>query len=180
VTEDDEEPSAGAGVETSAACAALLASLASADATLRVEIATALGKLGDKAAMAPLERHMVDQDIRVRRAVATALVQLGHPKGETLLEIAERRPAKVVLTMAKGSPSPKPKRSGGGMEIDGDTAKKLGIAVVAIAIAGGGIWYLINGGSSGGRSRPKKKAKSAATKKVSAISTPVPFIARQV
>ncbi len=128
--------------------------------------------------MGPLERHMADQDIRVRRAVATALVQLGHPKGETLLEIADRRPAKVVLTMAKGSPSPKPKRTGGGMEIDGDTAKKLGIAVVAIAIAGGGIWYFMNGGGSSG-SRKKPKAKAKATKKVSAISTPVPFFARQ-
>src|SRR5436190_20443077 len=87
-----EEPSSDASVETTAACSALLASLATADTNLRIEIAAALGKLGDKAALAPLERHLVDKEVRVRRAVAAALVQLGHPKGESLLEIAERKP----------------------------------------------------------------------------------------
>src|SRR5262249_37241664 len=49
---EDEEPPAA--VETSPACAALLHSLASADANLRCEIAAALGKLGDQAALEPL------------------------------------------------------------------------------------------------------------------------------
>jgi hypothetical protein len=178
----EEESHPEGGVETSAACAALLASLAGADATLRVEIATALGKLGDRAAMGPLERHLVDQDIRVRRAVAAALVQLGHPKGETLLDIAERKPAAAVLTAAKGSPAPKPKRTSGGMEIDGAAVKKLGIAVAAIAVVGGGIWYFMfgSGGSSGSsRGRKKPKAKSSATKKVSAVSSPFSFVSRE-
>jgi hypothetical protein len=156
-----------------------LASLATADATLRVEIATALGKLGDKAARGPLERHMVDQDVRVRRAVAAALVQLGHPKGETLLDIAERRPAAAVISANKPSPASKPKRTGGGMQIDGAAAKKIGIAVVAIAIAGGGIWYAMSGGGgSSGSSRRTKKPKAKTGKKAAAVSTPVPFVAK--
>src|SRR5262249_57330451 len=78
-------------VETTAACTALLASLSTADTALRCEIAAALGKLGDKAALGPLDRFMADPDIRVRRAVAAALLQLGPPKGETLLAIAQRK-----------------------------------------------------------------------------------------
>jgi HEAT repeats len=148
-------------VETSAACTALLASFATADATLRVEIAGALGKLGDKAAMAPLERHLTDQDIRVRRAVAEALVQLGHPKGKSLLEIAERKPAAAVLTAAK---APKPKRTGGGMNIDGAVLKKIGLVVVAVGVIAGGVWFFMNQkpGSAAGGSRSKKRKKKAA------------------
>jgi hypothetical protein len=164
-------------VETSAACAALLASLAAADATLRVEIATALGKLGDKAAMSPLERHMVDPDIRVRKAVAAALVQLGHPKGETLLDIAERKPA--VAAMAAAKSSPKPKKTGGGMQIDSGTLKKVGIAVVAIALVGGGIMYAMSPGGGSGRARKKPKAKSSSSKKAAAVITPYSFASHQ-
>src|SRR5262249_45032909 len=132
-------------VETTAACTALLASLAKADVILRCEIATALGKLGDKQAMGPLERHMGDQDVRVRRAVAAALVQLGHPKGQTLLDIAERKPAKEVLAT---KPAPKPRISGGS-SIDGRTVKIALGAILAVGLAVGA-WQLWPKSNSGG------------------------------
>jgi hypothetical protein len=154
-------------VETSAACTALLASLAKADAILRCEIAIALGKLGDREAMGPLERHLGDQDIRVRRAVAGALVQLGHPKGESLLTIAERTPAASMLMMAKPIPRSKPRISTG-ESIDGGTLAKFGGAILAVALVGGGIWYWMNLPSSAKSKRSAKAAKSAAAKKVAA------------
>jgi hypothetical protein len=166
-TRDEEtEPGSAKTVETSAACTALLASLATADAQLRCGIATALGKLGDMMAMIPLERHLSDQDIRVRRAVAAALVQLGHPKGKALLDIAERKPAAAVLTehRATATATPKPRRSSGGSSIDAGTLKVLGAAVVAIAVVGGGIWYWMNSTPAPGA----KRAKSAAAKKAAA------------
>ncbi len=150
-------------VETSAACTALLASLATADVPLRCEIANALGRLGDKQAMGPLERHMVDQDIRVRRAVAAALVQLGHPKGQALLDIAERKPAKEVLAAAKAAPSKPRVSSGGGL--DGGTVKLVAIAALAVAVVGGGVWYWRGSSSTPSKS---KKSKSAATKRATA------------
>jgi|GEM_PF-5532707 len=167
--EASSEASASATVETSAACTALLASLATADAQLRCGIATALGKLGDKAAMVPLERHLSDQDVRVRRAVAGALVQLGHPKGQTLLDIAERKPAAAVIQEHRSAYTPpKPRSSsggGGGASIDSGTLVKVGGAILAIAVAAGGIWYFMNPStpSYGG-----KKGKSAAAKKAAA------------
>lgn len=164
---EEEEPESTATVETSAACTALLASLARADATLRCEIATALGKLGDKEAVAPLERHLGDQDIRVRRAVAEALVQLGHPKGKTLLDIAERTPAASVLMMAKPIPKSKPPMFSGGAGIDTGTLKVIAGAILGIAIIGGGGWYWMN---STPAKKPKKKA---AVKKVVAPPAPV-------
>ena len=147
-------------VETSAACVALLASLAKADVVLRCEIATALGKLGDKQAMGPLERHMGDADVRVRRAVAAALVQLGHPKGQTLLDIAERKPAKEVLVASK---PPRKPRSSGGSSIDGGTLKIVLGAVLALALVGGGAWYFWP--KSSGSYGKSKKGKAAVTKK---------------
>ena len=151
-------------VETTAACTALLASLAKAEVILRCEIATALGKLGDKAALGPLERHLGDQDVRVRRAVAGALVQLGHPKGETLLDIAERKPAHAVIASgsAASMSKPKPRRSSGGGSIDSGTLKLVGGAILGIGIVGGGIWYWMSAPASS----PRSKKKSAASKKV--------------
>ncbi len=163
-TPEEEEPPTPA-VETSPACAALLASLAAADANLRCEIATALGKLGDKAALEPLERHMGDKDIRVRRAVATALVQLGHPKGETLLDIAERMPASSVLQLAKPPAKLKKKSGGGGMNLDPKMLMKVGGGALAAAILGGGIWMWMNSTPS----RPKKKGKAGTTQKAPEI-----------
>jgi hypothetical protein len=172
------EPSdaAAPAVETSAACSALVASLVAADAELKCEIAGALGKLRDDQATGALERLMVDTDIRVRRAAATALIQLGHPKGEALLDIAERKPAAVTLAAAR-PPAPKPRKNyggGGGGGIDGDTLKKVGAAVLAVAVAVGGIWWWMSPGSTPTRGRARK-AKSAATKKaaVSLKKTPV-------
>jgi hypothetical protein len=150
-------------VETNAACMALLASLATADAQLRCGIATALGKLGDKQALVPLERHLTDQDVRVRRAVAAALVQLGHPKGQTLLDIAERKPAAAVIKEQRAlSSPPKPRKSSGGGGLDSDMLKKLGIGVLVLGIAGGGIWYWMN---SSPPARGSRKGKAAAAKK---------------
>lgn len=160
---------AGPVIETSAACAALLSSLAAAnDVNLRCEIATALGKLGDRAAVAPLERHLVDPEVRIRRAVAAALIQLGHPKGETLLDIAERKPAASVVAhgSAKSAPHSKAKRSGGGFEIDGAAVKKLGVGFMALAVVGGGIWYWMNSAPAAGRKR-KKKGKPVAVRTTS-------------
>src|SRR5262249_3981575 len=162
-TTADNLDSATTVVETSSACTALLASLASAEPPLRIEIATALGKLGDKQAMGPLERHLSDPDVRVRRSVASALVQLGHPKGSTLLDIAERKPAKEVLSAAKAS-RVKP-RTGSGVEISAGTLKLVAGAVLAIALVAGGAWYMFSGPS---RPAGSKKSKSAATKKAKA------------
>ena len=159
-TTADNLDSATTVVETSSACTALLASLGSADAILRIEIATALGKLGDRQAMGPLERHLSDPDVRVRRAVAAALVQLGHPKGESLLDIAERKPANEVLSAAKSSRS-KPRTAAGG-SIDAATLKLVAGAVLAIAFVAGGAWYMFSGPS---RPAGAKKPKSAPTKK---------------
>ena len=169
-TANEEEVEAGASttVETSAACTALLASLPTADAMLRCGIATALGKLGDKQALVPLERHLTDQDVRVRRAVATALVKLGHPKGQTLLEIAERKPAAAVLLEQRTSTAPKPRKRSGGGGIDGGTLKILGGAVLAIAVAGGGIWYWMNSAPSTGSKKSKSTAAKKAAKKAAA------------
>jgi hypothetical protein len=154
-------------VETSAACTALLASLNKADALLRCEIATALGQLGDREALAPLERHLGDQDIRVRRAVAGALVQLRHPKGDSLLAIAERTPAASMLMMAKPIPKSKPRISAGD-GIDGGTLAKAGGAVLALALVGGAILYWMNSPPSAKAKKSAKAAKSAAAKKVAA------------
>jgi hypothetical protein len=162
-TTADNLDSATTVVETSSACTALLASLTGADAILRIEIAMALGKLGDQQAMGPLERHLSDPDVRVRRAVATALVQLGHPKGETLLDIAERKPANEVLSAAKSSRS-KP-RGGTGASIDAGTLKLVAGAILVIAMVAGGAWYMFSGPS---RPASSKKSKSATTKKAKA------------
>ncbi len=159
---DGDEPNATTDVETSAACTALLASLATANEQLRSEIATALGKLGDKQAMVPLERYMGDKDVRVRRAVATALVKLGHVKGESLLGIAERLPANAMLTMARATPAKVSRGNSGRSSIDSGTLLKVGGGIAAVAIIGGGIWYWMSQPSSGTRARKGKRAATAA------------------
>jgi len=174
------EPSTDSAVETTAACTALLASLATADTTLRIEIATALGKLGDKTALGPLERHFVDKDVRVRRAVAAALIQLGHPKGQSLLDIAERKPAAPPPAAAMpAAPKSKPKSSGGGPSISGAAIKKLVLGIVAIGAVSGGAWYFMFRDSSS-NSRPARKPKKAKTKKAAAANIQLNHIAQAV
>ena len=173
---DTDSGEATTPVETTAACTALLASLSTADSTLRCEIATALGKLGDKAALGPLDRFMGDPDIRVRRAVAAALVQLGHEKGETLLDIAERVPAAMLIAAAKGSKPAKKSSGGGGMNVDPGMLLKLVGGLAAVALVGGGIWWAVTGmGSSGPKPKAgKKSGKSAATAKKTSPSSKKP------
>jgi hypothetical protein len=86
---------------------------------------------------------------------------LGHPKGQSLLDVAERKPAKAVLAAAK--PPAKPRSSGGGSSIDGGTLKIVLGAVVAIALVGGGAWYFWP--KSSGTYGKSKKGKAAVTKK---------------
>lgn len=157
---DDSPDESSGSVETSAACAALLASLATADTTLRCEIATALGKLGDKAALGPLERFMVDPDIRVRRAVAAALILLGHPKGETLTSIAERAPAAAIAASPATKPAKKKSSSGGGgASLDPALLKKVGGGLALALLLGGGIWWWTSQPSGpAARRRPVAKA----------------------
>ena len=159
-------------IETTAACTALLASLATADVVLRCEIASALGKLGDKAALAPLERFMGDPDIRVRRAVASALAQLGHPKGESLLGIAERTPATMVLKAAQTYTPSRP-RSRAGNGLDTATLKKLCGAVLGLAVAAGGIYFAMGEGQPANSKAGRKKAGASRStgKKVQAKAT---------
>jgi hypothetical protein len=166
----DDPASTNTPVETTAACSALLASLSTADAVLRCEIAAALGKLGDKAALGPLDRFMADPDIRVRRAVAAALVQLGHPKGETLLDIAERKPAAAALV--KPPPAKAKKPGGGSTNVDSGMLLKVGGGLVAVAAIVGGIWWAMSGSSGG--SRPKKKAGKPPAAKSAKPSTSKP------
>jgi cytoskeletal protein RodZ len=106
---------------------------------------------------------MGDPDIRVRRAVAGALVQLGHEKGETLLDIAERVPAAVMIAVAKSSKPAKKSSSGGGMNLDPGMLLKAGVGLLAVLLIGGGIWWWMNAPSS--PPSKKKSAKSTATKK---------------
>jgi hypothetical protein len=78
-----------------------------------------------------------------------------------LLDIAERKPAKDVLSAAKSSRS-KPRVSSMGSGIDGATLKVVAVAALLIAVVGGGVWYMMNSPS---RPSGPKKSKSAAAKK---------------
>ncbi|MBS0265704.1 MAG: HEAT repeat domain-containing protein [Planctomycetes bacterium] len=146
---------------TSPACAALLSSLKTADVKLRIDIAVALGKLGDRDAILPLERHMTDADVRVRQAVAAALIQLGHAKGKALLEIAERTPAAQALARgAASSVSPRKPTNGGA---DVARLKKIGVGFLAASLLVALLGYvLLPGHSSANRAR-RSKRKSKAT-----------------
>lgn len=173
VDDSPDEAGGSSSVETSAACAALLASLATADTTLRCEIATALGKLGDKAALGPLERFMVDPDIRVRRAVAAALILLGHPKGATLTSIAERAPAATITASPPVKPAKKKSSGGGGASLDPAMLKKVGGGLAAALLLGGGIWWWMSQ-PSGPVTRRRPVAKAPAAKKPAASAAKSP------
>lgn len=120
----------------SQASAALTLSLASTDANLRCQAATALGQLGVAEAMSALEPLMADPEISVRRAVAESLIQLGHPKGEALRSIAERKPA-----VAKEPPrprTPKPRRNWSlprfSFDFDHETLTQTGGPVIGVVV----------------------------------------------
>jgi hypothetical protein len=139
--------------EKGAACIALITSLhTTSNRKLRCEIATALGALGDRQAVVPLERFMTDPDVQVRRAVAAALVQLGHPKGKSLLAIAEKKPA-VSREKSRTSSS--------GAGTDRRTMLTIGGAL-AVALVAGGFWMWTSSGPV--EAPPKKGAKKAVTK----------------
>lgn len=155
----------------SPACTALLASLASADAKLRIEIATALGQLGERAALEPLEAHLVDPEPGVRRAVAAALIQLGHPRGRALLDVAERKPATAVPGVRSVSSSNRGRRAG--FHLDVDIFKKAGgVFAVAVLVASGGWYWMNDGGDSPGSDLKSRRAKIAAAKKAASDVTP--------
>lgn len=123
----------------SEACQSLIAALATPDPNALYSVVTALGQLGDRSALGPIERLMGNPEIRVRRAAAEALILLGHPKGDNLLEIAERRVA--------ANPPP-PTRSGGYSKArknrnptDWGAVLKPGLALLTVAMLGGGIWW---------------------------------------
>jgi hypothetical protein len=138
-----------------AACIALITSLhTTGDRKLRCEIANALGSLGDKQAVVPLERLMHDADVQVRRAAAEALVRLGHPKGKALLSAAEKKP-KAPLALSGGTS--KSKLAGTDR---GSLIKLLG-ALAAVLLLAGGIWMWMSSGPPQKKSTKKggKKAK---------------------
>ncbi|MFN0052013.1 MAG: HEAT repeat domain-containing protein [Planctomycetales bacterium] len=124
---------------SSDACLPLIAALGTEDVDALCQVVVALGKMGDPQAMTPLERLMINPEVRVRRAVASALIQLGHPKGSSLLEIAERRvpgaPASPKVTAGYS----KARAKNGTTDMKGLT-KPLA-ALAAAILVGGTFWW---------------------------------------
>jgi hypothetical protein len=127
-------------------CETLIKSLSSKNAETRREAAEALGKLGNRQVMSPLEPLLGDTDIRVRRTAAEALIELGHPKGEALRSIADRQP------LSAPAPSPRPSaamsavrtaRASRSSNDDSNTGTilKTGGIIAAAAVLVGGIWH---------------------------------------
>lgn len=141
----------------SEACRSLLAALATPDPAALSSVVTALGQLGDRSAIPPLERLMGHSEIAVRRAAAEALMTLGHPKGSALREIAERR--------VQSTPVP-PTRSAGSARrrsapTDWGAMLKPGLALLGAVLLGGGIWWWqARPASSGRKSTTRAGAKS--------------------
>jgi hypothetical protein len=160
----------------SAACKSLLAALATPDADALCQVVTALGKLGDKSAQGPLERLLINPEIRVRRATAEALIALGHPKGKTLLDIAERKVA--ALPASAGSSYSKPKAKRSGTPIDWDAMKKPALALVCVAVLGGGIWWWQTKPSGPRVAKKVSSAKAAAQARMKAKEGGAPKSAR--
>lgn len=133
------QPPEPAEAAASEACQSLLRALNTTDPGALSSVVTALGQLGDRSAMAPLERLMGNPEIRVRRAVAEALIQLGHPKGNSLVEIAERRVAATPPPPTRSGGYGKPRGAGGGM--DWNTLVKPGLALLVAGVIGGGVWW---------------------------------------
>jgi len=148
----------------SAACKSLLAALATPDAEALSQVVTALGKLGDRSAIGPLERLMVNPEIRVRRAAAEALIALGHPKGKALLDIAERKVAALPASAGPAYSKPKSKRSSA--PIDWGAMLKPGLAVVGVAILGSGLWWWQSKPSAPKVAKKVSSAKAAAQERL--------------
>jgi hypothetical protein len=72
-----------------------------------------------------------------------------------------------MLMMSKPIPKSKPRVSTGD-GIDSGMLAKVGGAVLAVALVGGGLWYWMNSPPSAKAKRTAKTAKSAAAKKVAA------------
>jgi hypothetical protein len=75
--------------------------------------------------------------------------------------------------MAKPIPRSKPRISTG-EGIDSGMLAKVGGAILAVALVGGGIWYWTNSPSSAKSKRSAKAAKSAAAKKVATPASKQP------
>lgn len=135
--------------DTSGACGVLITSLALPDVDLRCQAATALGALGNKEALAPLERLLTDGEIKVRRAAAEALIQLGHPKGESLRGIAQRPPVDGPAAAKTDRSPPKRARVKGdfGLSLAGSGKLLKGAALVVVLVGG---FMLIKGMLGGG------------------------------
>ena len=169
---DADESSAIPEEAASAACKSLLAALATPDAEALSQVVTALGKLGDRSAIGPLERLMVNPEIRVRRAAAEALIALGHPKGKALLDIAERKVAALPASAGPAYSKPKAKRSSA--PIDWGAMLKPGLAVVGVAILGSGIWWWQSKPSAPKVAKKVSSAKAAAQERLKKAQQPPP------
>jgi len=75
----------------------LLALLRDPQPEIQYHAAIALGDLGHKNAMRPLELLLKHEHDLARRGAAKALIKLGHPRGETLLQEAARKPLGTVF-----------------------------------------------------------------------------------
>lgn len=165
---DDSDSAAIPEEAASAACKSLLAALATPDADALCQVVVALGKLGDKSAQGPLERLMINPEIRVRRAAAEALIALGHPKGKSLLDIAERKVAALPASAASGYSKAKAKKSSA--PIDWGAMMKPALAVVGVAIIGGGVWWWQSQPSTPRVAKKVSSAKAAAQARMKASS----------
>lgn len=163
VSDFDRVPSAAAEPEQSAAgdaCQSLLLALHTTDIAALCSVVMALGKLGDRSAMGPIERLMANPEIRVRRVAAQALILLGHPKGESLLEIAERRVAAAPAAQAHSVTAKKKSRP----PTDWAGLLKPAGALLTVAILGGGIWWWQGRPAGSSKSKDFSKWKAAASK----------------
>lgn len=163
--------------ETNDACAALILSLAAGDVELRCQAATALGALGNAQALPPLERLMIDPEIRVRRAAAEALIQLGHPKGKTLLEIANRTPIVASGSAAWASSAARASRPRGGGG-HGLPLKVGGGVAAAAALMGGGLWFWLGSAPRGEPAKPVRVGVQQATPMPPIPESALPLVGR--
>ncbi|MGQ0635223.1 MAG: HEAT repeat domain-containing protein [Planctomycetaceae bacterium] len=175
----DESPPAPVIPDTTDACLALTMSLSSDDIDLRCQAATALGKLGNKMALTPLERLLGDPDVRARRAAAEALIELGHPKGASLRKMAERQPAGTAPTVP-AVPAAAPKPTPARQSTNWGALAVPAVAAAALALVGGGVWWWMSSppGTSSARTVPPPSSSPApGVAAAPAPATPAPAAA---